>query len=134
MFLCLGLIGCDQLANPYSEEAFKQATSLKAQSLVLIASGNEPFLANEEEANALLLEFAKAYEFARGRGQTTSDEAAAQWAIVLDPNGGSVGEFIAQWREKGRMSEFFVSEFASTVSMQFDAIIELETGRKITLE
>ncbi|MEX0308390.1 MAG: hypothetical protein AB3N12_13480 [Ruegeria sp.] len=128
------LTGCEQIANPYSAEAYKQATSLKAKSLALIKNGTQPYSANASKAETLLVEISAAHEFARGRGRKNSDEAADQWAIILDPEGNSVGEFVALWREKGKLNPFFVNEFSSIVSLQFDRIIELETGRKITAE
>lgn len=132
--ICLSLIGCDQIANPYSAEAYKQATSLKAKSLALIKKGSQAYSSNAAQADALMVEISAAYEFARGRGRRDSDEAADQWALILAPDGGSVGEFVSLWRTKGKLSPFAVNEFGQIVSLQFDRIIELETGRKITAD
>lgn len=97
-------------------------------------SGTEPYSDKAVKAEALLVDISAAYEFARGRGRNSTDEAASQWKIILDPNGGSVGAFVEQWRTRGRMSEFFVTEFGEIISIQFDRIIELEIGRKIAAE
>lgn len=134
LLTCFGLLACDPIANPYSAEAFRQATSIKAKSLALIEKGTEPYSTHKTTADALLVEIAEAYEFARGRGQKTSDEAAQQWAIVRDPEGGSVGGFINEWKSRGRMSAFTVEELGPVIALQFDRIIELETGRTITSE
>ena len=130
LILIIALAACDPLANPYSADAYKQATSLKAQSLQLIQNGTQPFSSHASTSDALLLSISESYEFARGRGQKNTDEAAKQWAIIRDPNGGSVADFIRQWKEQGRMNQLFVGEFGEIVSIQFDAIINLETGRK----
>ncbi len=134
MGIALGLLACDPIANPYSAEAFKQATSIKAKSIALIEKGTEPYSEHQETADTLLVEISEAYEFARGRGRKTSDEAAAQWAIVRDPDGGSVAGFINEWQSRGRMSTFTVEELGPVIALQFDRIIELETGRNITAE
>ena len=133
--LCFGLVGCEPFANPYSAEAYKQATSLKARSLSLINRGTEPYSANAAKAEALLVDISVAYEFARGRGTDSTDEAAAQWKEILNSKG-SVGDFVKQWRADGSMKdrEYFVQEFREIVSRQFDEIIELETGRKVAAE
>ena len=128
------LSACTPFASPYSAEAFRQATTIKAQSLALIKDATDDFKIHEARADALLINISEAYEFARGRGSTTTDVAASQWSAILDPNGGSVGGFISQWREKGRMSEFFIDQFSEVIALQFDSIIELETGRNISLE
>ena len=129
-FSLLLLLGCTPLANPFSAEALRQATALKARSLALINSGDEPFSRHQDRAEALLISIAEAYEFARARGQRNSDEAALQWAEILDEDGGSVGAFVALWRENGRVNEFFIPQFHEVVSLQFDTIIDLETGRQ----
>ncbi|WVX48522.1 hypothetical protein ROLI_016030 [Roseobacter fucihabitans] len=128
------LAGCERLADPYSAEAYKQATSLKARSLALVAKGTEPYSKHEQMADALLIDAASAFEFAKGRGKEASQTAAKQWAIIVDPNGGSLGDFVAQWRKapNQRMGQFFVDEFSEILSVQFDRIIELETGRRST--
>lgn len=128
------LVSCGPLADPYSPEAFRQATSIKAQSLALIDKGTAPYANHRDDADDLLVKISEAYEFARGRGRRNSDEAAGQWAIILDPDGGSVGDFVRQWQESGRLNSFFVDEFGETVALQFDEIIELETGRNISDE
>ncbi|MEM6656639.1 MAG: hypothetical protein AAF625_01015 [Pseudomonadota bacterium] len=132
--LALALAACDPLANPYSADAYKQATSIKAQSLQLIQNGTRSYNSQASTAEALLLSISEAYEFARGRGRKSTDEAARQWAIIRDPKGGSVADFIRQWRVQGKMNQLFIDEFSEIASKQFDAIIGLETGRKITSE
>lgn len=126
------LIGCDRLADPYSAEAYKQATSLKARSLALVAKGTESYSKHEQTADLLLIDAASAHEFAKGRGKEAAQSAAKQWAIIVDPDGGSLADFVTQWRKApgGKMSKFFVEEFSSVLALQFDRIIELETGRK----
>ena len=128
--LAFGLAACEPFANPYSAEAYKQATALKAQSLQLIQQGSQHYHQHAQTADALLLSISEAYEFAKGRGRKHTDEAAQQWAIIRDPNVGSMGAFIKQWKSQGTMNAFFVSEFSQNVSKQFDAVISLETGRK----
>lgn len=126
------LMGCDRLADPYSAEAYRQATSLKARSLALVAKGTESYSKHEQTAEVLLVDAASAFEFAKGRGKEASQSTAKQWAIIVDPNGGSLADFINQWRSapNKRVSQFFVDEFLTVLTLQFDRIIELETGRK----
>ncbi|MBL3567752.1 hypothetical protein JMM59_22515, partial [Rhodovulum sulfidophilum] len=123
LVLVLALAACDPLANPYSADAYKQATSLKARSLQLIQNGTQPYSSHASTSDALLLSISESYEFARGRGRKNADEAAKQWAIIRDPNGGSVADFIRQWEEQGIMSRYFVDEFGKLISKQFDEII-----------
>ncbi|MFK7879684.1 hypothetical protein [Roseobacter sp.] len=126
------LAGCGQLADPYSAEAYRQATSLKARSLALVAKGTESYTKHEQTAEVLLVDAASAFEFAKGRGKEASQSTAKQWAIIVDPDGGSLADFVNQWRKapNKRMSQFFVDEFLTVLTLQFDRIIELETGRK----
>lgn len=132
--LLILLAGCDRLADPYSAEAYRQATSLKARSLALVGKGTEPYSKHEQTAEALLVDAASAFEFAKGRGREASQSTAKQWAVIVDPNGGSLADFVKEWKTapNRRMSTFLVDEFLSVLTLQFDRIIELETGRRST--
>lgn len=130
LIVCLSLVSCGPFADPFSAEAYAQATSLKARSLDLIKRGGKPYAKNQARAEDLLLDIAKAYEFARGRGREAAATAAKQYLAILDPEGGSIAAYVAVWETQGTVGAFSRGQFEEVVRLQFDRIIELEAGRK----
>src|SRR5690348_8768280 len=97
--VALAVLGCSPVMAPYSAEAYKTATSLKAQSLALIARSNQPFGPNAADVEALMTDTSAAYEYARGLPQ--NEVTAEQWRILRDPDGALLGGFMAKWQREG---------------------------------
>lgn len=118
---------CSSLIAPYNQAAYEQATSIKAESLVLMSKGTEPYNQHAQAAAALMLDVDKAYEYAAGR--PTNEISAEQWAKIRDPDKNLLGGFLKRWKEQGRLSSAFVKEAKLQVAKAFDQIIELESGK-----
>jgi hypothetical protein len=113
--------------SPYSETAYQQATSLKAESLALIEKANEPYSAHSQEVAALKLELAKAEAYAQGRPH--NELSTEQWSLLIDPQGHSLGGFFTRWENQGTLSPTFIAEAKDEISAQFDTISGLESGK-----
>lgn len=120
------LVGC-QLISPYSEEAYKQATSLKVDSLKLMDLAVSPYADHAKEVEDLKTSLQKAYEYAAG--QPRNELSTEQWAILIDPDRNLLGGFLKLWQEKGTLSRPFIDEAKKLVSDAFDTIIGLESGK-----
>jgi hypothetical protein len=127
--LCLALVtvaSCATIA-PFSQVAYQQATSLKAESLALMSkAATDSYDTHKSDVDALLLNVDRAYEFAKGRPK--NEISARQWALLKDPAGHLLGGFFTSWkaRQPGRA---FVDEQAKIISDAFDVIIGLESGK-----
>ncbi len=118
---------CSSLITTYSQVAYEQATSIKAESLVLMSKGTEPYNQHAQAVTALMLDVDKAYEYAKGRPK--NEISAEQWAEIKDPDKNLLGGFIKRWKEQGPLSSAFVKEAKTQVAKAFDQIIELESGK-----
>jgi hypothetical protein len=126
LFICLA--ACAPLIGPYSPTAYKNATSLKAETLALMDKATEPYTKYEEKVEALRVEIDKAYEYVHG---IPSDNlSAGQWEILKNPEGDLLGKFFFRWKSKGTLDGVYIDEFKGIISDAFDEIICLEANKK----
>jgi len=124
----LVLTACAANVSPFSPRAYEQATSLKVEALAIMGKATDPYSKHKAEVEALRLELDKAYEYARGRPK--NDHSTAQWKFLRDPDRNLLGGFLKRWQASGQLSPVFVKEAQGLVSDAFDAIIELESGKR----
>lgn len=128
LWLAIAVAACSPLAGPFSEQAYRNATSLKARSLALVAESGESFSDHRDEVAALLTEIDAAYEYARGLPR--NEVVAEQWRLIRDPTTGQIGTFAVEWERRGRFGSVFREEFASEVAFAFDTLICVEITKK----
>lgn len=121
------LAACSSLIAAYSQTAYEQATSIKAESLVVMNQATEPYSQHAREVAALMLSVDKAYEYAKGRPK--NEISTEQWAKMKNPDSNLLGGFVKRWKEQGQLSPVFVKEAAAQIAKAFDQIIELESGK-----
>ncbi len=122
------LLSCTPLISPFSEQAYQNATSLKAESLALIAKSGEPFETHKDAVAKVILDADIAYEYAKGLPQ--NQETALQWDILRDKNGHLLGGFARVWKQKGVLGDYFKSQTSEQIEKAFDTIICLEINKK----
>jgi hypothetical protein len=126
--LVLCLAACAPLIGPYSPTAYKNATSLKADTLALMGKATEPYSKHEQKVESLMISTNEAYEYVHG---IPSDNLSArQWEILKDPDGDLLGKFFSRWKSKGTLGRVYIGEFRGIVSDAFDEIICLEANKK----
>jgi hypothetical protein len=122
------IVAACSLISPFNERAYEIATAAKVDALAVVSMGTEPFSSHAADVQALKLEIDKAYEYAKGRPH--NDEATQQWAIIRDPTRNSLGGFLRRWQERGTLDAAFVDEAQGLIADGFDAVIELESGKR----
>jgi len=127
-FIALALLASCSSISPFSQRAYEQATSLKAEALTTMDKATESFSSEKQTVEALKLNIEKAYEYAKGLPK--NEDTANQWAIIKDPSRNSLGGFLKRWEDKQTLSKEFIQEAKRLVSDGFDTIIELESGKR----
>lgn len=129
LFVAAGLLqGCGSLIAGYSLEAYKNATTLKAETAALIDKSGESYSLHKEEVEALNTKINAAYEFAAGIPH--NEITAAQWQIVRDPNRDLYGGYIRDWKRAGTVSPAFREAKKIQIGRAFDFIICLEANKQ----
>lgn len=130
-FLSLGFIlilGCSPLISQFDATAYRDATSLKVDSLVIMSEATDSYRLHSQEVNLLEIKLDKAYEYTKG---IPHNEITAQmWQKMIAPDQGLLGEFLHRWKEKGSFSAFYVREEKKMIEHAFDDIICLEANKR----
>ncbi|MEO9779016.1 MAG: hypothetical protein ABJH07_08435 [Sedimentitalea sp.] len=122
------LVACEPIISPFSQEAYKNATTLKAQSLALIAKSGQPYSTHRTAVEILLVDVDAAYEYSNGLPK--NGVVSAQWDILRDPDGNLLGGFARRWRNSGTLSPFIREEIRMQVGEAFDTIICVEINKR----
>ncbi|HNY70023.1 MAG TPA: hypothetical protein PKH14_04475 [Syntrophorhabdus sp.] len=131
LFICiifLILVACAPLIGPYSPTAYQNATSLKAETLAVMDRATLPYPDNELSIQELMVKIDAAYEYVNGI--PSNSISAQQWMLLKKPDGNLLGKFFHRWKEKGVLSQEYITEFKGLVSDAFDEIICLEANKK----
>ena len=126
--LLVWLSACDPLISAYTEQAYENATRLKAESLALIAKSGQPFSSRRTEVEELLVDVDAAYEYARGLPK--NEVVTQQWDTLRDPEGNLLGGWARRWQAQGTLSEVFRGEIAVLIGQAFDQIICVEINKR----
>lgn len=126
--LTLSLSACTPFAGAYSEQAYLNATSLKARSLALVAVSDQPYSSHRDDVAEVLTDIDAAYEYARGLPR--NEIVTEQWRLIRDPGAGLVGSFATEWRRRGQFSPAFRDDYAGEIAIAFDTLICVEITRK----
>jgi len=128
LLLIMAVAACSPLASPFSEQAYRNATAMKARSLSLVARSGEPFVQHGDDVQALLTDIDAAYEYAKGLPR--NEVVTEQWRLIRDPDAGLVGSFASEWARKGAFGATFRQDYAEEIAFAFDTVICVEITKK----
>ncbi|HUI29328.1 MAG TPA: hypothetical protein VLX91_03850 [Candidatus Acidoferrales bacterium] len=128
LFVSIFIAGCGFQAAVFDQAAYEHSVSLKVDALNLMGKATSPYDSCRTEIEAVIVEFQKAYEYAKGL--PNNDETVKQYEIMMDPQQASFFGFLARWESEGRLGATFVGDARAEVSRHFDDVIGLESGKK----
>lgn len=126
--LLVFVAGCDPLISPYSEQAYKNATELKAISLNLISKSGNSFNSHASEVSDLKTKVEIAYEYSKGHPK--NGVIVQQWEILKSPEEFLLGGFLVKWERDGNINEFTREQSSEQIAAAFDTIICVEATKK----
>jgi hypothetical protein len=128
VILMLGLAGCAAITG-YDPTSYKNATDLKAETLLLIEKAKDPPGLHAAQIEGLRLKLRQAYEYEKGKGGRNRI-TMEQWALLSDPNGVLLGGFLKKWETENRgQSPAFLEGVSKNIAEGFDEIIKLESRK-----
>ena len=128
LLISVCVAGCTPLIAGYSLDAYKNATSLKAETQALVDDSAEPYAQHATDVKNLQVKLNSAYEFANGIPKTQL--SAQQWKIVADPDGALFGGFIKTWKKEGTTGEAYRTDKKAQIGQAFDFIACLEVNKQ----
>ena len=115
------LAGCLTVAT-YNEQAYKNATDLKAETDALIDKMGGVYLT--KGVDDLNTKINAAYEYSAGL--SNNGISAAQWSLIRNLYGTVTG----LWRKQGPLGAYFRSQHKPQIDEAYDTIICVEANKK----
>lgn len=112
----------------FDQHSLDNTIRLKEKSLELINTSTETYDKHLAEAETLKKELQETANYEKNR--KNNNETARQWQIMADPERNMMGKFLTLWQKQGKCSSVFISEFYKNVEQGYNAIIDLEKGKK----
>lgn len=122
------LSGCTPLIGAHSPTAYKNATSLKAETLAIMDKATEQYSQHKDRAEKIVVDLSKAHEYVKGLPRNSI--STKQWKKLIDKKGDLIGKFFTRWKDDGTLLAKFIDEFKRIVEEAFDEIICLEANKK----
>jgi hypothetical protein len=118
---------CASMIAVFDQQAYVNATTLKAEASALMDQATEPFANHAVEVRAFMTRVDAAYEYANGLPQ--NERSAGQWRILKNPEGNLLGGFLKLWKENGTLLKGDLEAIKGNVLAGFDEIIKLEAAK-----
>ncbi|MHB1563284.1 MAG: hypothetical protein ACYCXP_04210 [Leptospirillum sp.] len=122
------LTGCTPLISQFDVTAYRDATSLKVDSLVIMSEATTSYTLHSDKVEQFNVKLNKAYEYVKGIPHNSI--TTQMWFRLIDPKGFLLGGFLQKWKSDGVLKPAFVKDMEKQVSETFDAIICLEANKK----
>lgn len=128
LLLCAALGACAPLIAEYNAEAYKNATTLKAETLAMMDKAREPYGRHRKDVDTLTTKINAAYEYSAGFA--SNQLSAQQWNILRNPDGNLYGSFVRLWQARGTLGAGYRSEKKIDIAEAFDYLICLEANKR----
>lgn len=129
LLIAIWCAACVPLAG-YDQQAYQNATSLKAATLAMMDRSAEEDSLNTNKAavDDLLVRLSAAYEYANGVEH--NNEAARNWRDLIGDDDLMIMGWVHLWRSNGSISPALLSEMRIQIAEGFDTIICLEANKR----
>lgn len=125
VILAFLLAGCATI-SVYDPTSYKNATDLKAESLLVVQKATDTADSHTAEINQVRIALQKNFEYENGKGKLNS-LTVRQWQLLADPNGSLLAGLLKKWEAQNKgFSQAFVDGVTKNISDAFDEIIRLE--------
>jgi hypothetical protein len=128
LVVVIALGACAPIIAEFSLEAYKNATSLKAETMALVDKSGGKYSTHSKEIEENTTKINAAYEFAAGLAANSL--SAQQWNLLRNPDGNLYGGFIAVWKKQGTTSPAYRNAKKAQIAAAFDTIICLESNKR----
>jgi hypothetical protein len=131
LLLAIALGAYAPIIAEFSLEAYKNATSLKAETMALVDKSGGKYSAHTKQVEELTTKINAAYKFAAGLAANSL--SAQQWDLLRNLDGNLYGGLIAVWQKQGTTSPAYRGVKKAQIAAAFDYIICLESNKRETV-
>mgnify|MGYP003974786991 CR=1 FL=1 len=121
------ILSCSSMIAVFDQQAYLNATTLKAEASALMDQATEPYVNHTDEVRAFRIHIDAAYEYANGLPK--NELTARQWKVLKDPEGNLLGGFFKLWGKNGTLLKGDIEANKKNILEGFDEIIKLEAAK-----
>lgn len=124
------LISCNALKTaPYDQFSYQKTTEIKVDAIRLIDKATSLYQDNITEIQHLENEIAKIVEYEKYK--PNNELTYEMWQILANENKNLLAGFFKRWKEKEKLSPFFVKEAKTQITEAMNLLLQYE-GKKET--
>ncbi len=119
---------CDSLKTAvYDQHSYQKSVEIKVEASSLMDKATTAYSDNLVEIEALDKEIQKIVEYEKNK--PNNEITYAMWKILSNKEKNLLSGFFKRWKEKGQLSQFFITEAKAQVLEAMDLLIQYE-GKK----
>ncbi|CAM1359842.1 conserved hypothetical protein [Tenacibaculum sediminilitoris] len=131
LFITAFLTSCNILKTaPYDQYSFQKTIEIKIDANQLIEKAETPYQENINEIEELQNEVAKIVEYEKFK--PNNEITYKMWLLLANENKNLLAGFFKRWKEKGKLSSFFITEAKGQISEAFDLLLKYESKKEPT--
>jgi hypothetical protein len=131
VLVALGMLlmtSCDSLKTAvYDQYSYQKSVEIKVEASSLMDKATTAYSDNLVEIEALDKEIQKIVEYEKNK--PNNEITYAMWKILSNKEKNLLSGFFKRWKEKGQMSQFFITEAKAQILEAMDLLIQYE-GKK----
>jgi hypothetical protein len=121
-------IGCQSLKTAiFDQYSYKQAISIKVESLNLMDEATQSYNTYEEEVETLMLDLQKMVEYEKNK--PNNEVSYAMWNLMANKDKNLLAGFFKRWQVDDQLSQGFTREAKVQVAEALDLIIQYEAKK-----
>ncbi|MGG6230062.1 hypothetical protein [Tenacibaculum sp. SDUM215027] len=129
VFITAFLSSCSILKTaPYDQYSFQKTIEIKIDANQLIGKAESSYQENITEIEKLHNEIAKIVEYEKYK--PNNEITYKMWLLLADQDKNLLAGFLKRWKEKGKLSPFFITEAKGQITEALNLLLEYESKKE----
>lgn len=129
MLITAFLSSCSILKTaPYDQYSFQKTIEIKIDANQLIEKAENSYQDNIKEIEELQNEIAKIVEYEKYK--PNNEITYKMWLLLSDKNKNLLAGFLKRWKEKDKLSPFFITEAKGQITEALNLLLEYENKKE----
>lgn len=129
MLITAFLSSCSILKTaPYDQYSFQKTIEIKIDANQLIEKAENSYQDNIKEIEELQNEIAKIVEYEKYK--PNNEITYKMWLLLSDKNKNLLAGFLKRWKEKDKLSPFFITEAKGQITEALNLLLEYESKKE----
>ncbi|MDE1207915.1 hypothetical protein [Tenacibaculum larymnensis] len=131
IFITSFFLSCSSLKTaPYDQYSFQKTIEIKIDANQLIEKAENSYQDNIKEIEELQNEITKIVEYEKYK--PNNEITYKMWLLLADKDKKLLAGFLKRWKEKGKLSPFFITEAKGQITEALNLLLEYESKKEPT--